>query len=384
MAIDFGRLAQGVATGAMGQYNAEVAAKDKLRGDVLKAAGIKFYNETRPKHEKEMKLYNEDFNAVKLAHGPDIANLFGDADGGFYGTGNGLALVNQVLKENNIDKDKMKNFKFSTQAERVSEKKSEFQKTEDQMKNLIGPGGIGPGTAKMQLEGFGKDDSMMDTQTQVTDQTQTTDTTTQDTEEAPKINADISSLFIPKPDERGVESKYKQIPLAINEKYGYGENIKMDNGEFKFQPTGTMAKTANAHIALAEIISSNDKTINQYGAADQAKNMLVNLTEMPFLSLEKTLGGKYQTGDGGKAAIMSGLETINAREVQYNGQSVAEYLVDFVINQIPEDNQGNINKAIIDKFIENIPSNLMFSKDESMAARLDRKVKEENFYNTYK
>jgi len=384
MAIDFGRLAQGVATGAMGQYNAEVAAKDKLRGDVLKAAGIKFYNETRPKHEKEMKLYNEDFNAVKLAHGPDIANLFGDADGGFYGTGNGLALVNQVLKENNIDKDKMKNFKFSTQAERVSEKKSEFQKTEDQMKNLIGPGGIGPGTAKMQLEGFGKDDSMMDTQTQVTDQTQTTDTTTQDTEEAPKINADISSLFIPKPDERGVESKYKQIPLAINEKYGYGENIKMDNGEFKFQPTGTMAKTANAHIALAEIISSNDKTINQYGAADQAKNMLVNLTEMPFLSLEKTLGGKYQTGDGGKAAIMSGLETINAREVQYNGQSVAEYLVDFVINQIPEDNQGNINKAIIDKFIENIPNNLMFSKDESMAARLDRKVKEENFYNTYK
>ena len=384
MAIDFGRLAQGVATGAMGQYNAEVAAKDKLRGDVLKSAGIKFYNETRPKHEKEMKLYNEDFNAVKLAHGPDIANLFGDADGGFYGTGNGLALVNQVLKENNIDKDKMKNFKFSTQAERVSEKKSEFQKTEDQMKNLIGPGGIGPGTAKMQLEGFGKDDSMMDTQTQVTDQTQTTDTTTQDTEEAPKINADISSLFIPKPDERGVESKYKQIPLAINEKYGYGENIKMDNGEFKFQPTGTMAKTANAHIALAEIISSNDKTINQYGAADQAKNMLVNLTEMPFLSLEKTLGGKYQTGDGGKAAIISGLETINAREVQYNGQSVAEYLVDFVINQIPEDNQGNINKAIIDKFIENIPSNLMFSEDESMAARLDRKVKEENFYNTYK
>ena len=65
MAIDFGRLARGVATGAMGQYNAEAAAKDKLRGDVLKAAGIKFYNETRPKHEKEMKLYNEDFNAVK-------------------------------------------------------------------------------------------------------------------------------------------------------------------------------------------------------------------------------------------------------------------------------------------------------------------------------
>ena len=53
------------------------------------------------------------------------------------------------------------------------------------------------------------------------------------------------------------------------------------------------------------------------------------------------------------------------------------------MNQIPVDSQGNINKAVIDKFIENIPSNLMYSKDESMAERLDRKVKETNFFNTF-
>ena len=129
---------------------------------------------------------------------------------------------------------------------------------------------------------------------------------------------------------------------------------------------------------------SNDNTINQYGAADQAKNMLVNLTEMPFVSLEQTLGGKYEAGDGGKTALMSGAGTVNANEVEYNGQSVAEYLLDFVISQIPVDPQGNINKAVIDKFIENIPSNLIYSKNETMAERLDRKIKEQNFFNSLK
>ena len=46
MAIDFGRMIQGVATGAMGQYNAEVAAKDKIKGDIIKRAGLNFYENT--------------------------------------------------------------------------------------------------------------------------------------------------------------------------------------------------------------------------------------------------------------------------------------------------------------------------------------------------
>ena len=344
-------------------------AKDNMRMKVAQEAGIDFYKNDVPQHEKEMKLFEKDYDNVEAIYGVDKAKYF--ANKGFFGTGTALNDVSKVLDAYNMNEEDLKNLDLSTLDEMKSKKNIEF----DKKKKVIGE------MTGMQLGAYTLENQLSDVSDTAA---QTTDTTAQTTEEPEKINASITSLFTPKPDERGIESKYKQIPLAINEKYGYGENIKMDNGEFKFQPTGTMAKTANAHIALAEIISSNDKTINQYGAADQAKNMLVNLTEMPFLSLEKTLGGKYQTGDGGKAAIISGLETINAREVQYNGQSVAEYLVDFVINQIPEDNQGNINKAIIDKFIENIPSNLMFSEDESMAARLDRKVKEENFYNTYK
>ena len=59
MAIDFGRMIQGVATGAMGQYNAEVAAKDKMKGNIIERAGLNFYENTLPEFEKKEKSRKE-------------------------------------------------------------------------------------------------------------------------------------------------------------------------------------------------------------------------------------------------------------------------------------------------------------------------------------
>lgn len=343
-------------------------AKDNMRMKIAQEAGIDFYKNDVPEHEKEMKLFQKDYDNVAAIYDEDIAKYF--ANNGFFGTGNALDDVSKVLDAYNMNEEELKKLDLSSIDEIKSKKRLDFDKKKKVISEMTGL--IGPYTLENQFS------DISDTTTQ------TTDTTTQTAEETPEVSTNITSLFTPKAVTRGVETKYRQIPIAINEKYGYGENIKMANGEFKFVPTGTLAKTANAHIALAEIISANDDTINQYGAADQAKNMLVSLTEMPFVSLEETLGGKYEAGDGGKTALMRGAGTINANEAQYNNQSVAEYLLDFVINQIPIDSQGNINKAVIDKFIENIPSNLIYSKDETMAERLDRKVKEHNFFNTFK
>ena len=347
-------------------------AKDNMRMKVAQEMGIDFYKNDVPQHEKEMKLFQKDYDNVAAIYGEDKAKYFANKTG-IFGDGKALNTVSNILDKYNLDKEQLKNMDLRSLDEIKAEKNLQFDKKKKSINDLTGIGGIGPKAAELSLEGFGETDTT----------TQTTDTTTQTAEKTPEVSTNITSLFTPKASTRGVETKFKQIPIAINEKYGYGENIKMEDGSYKFQPTGTMAKTANAHIALAEIVSANDDSINQYGAADQAKNMLVNLTEMPFVSLEKTLGGEYEAGDGGKTALIKGIENINANEIQYNGQSVAEYLVDFVMNQIPVDSQGNINKAVIDKFIENIPSNLMYSKDESMAERLDRKVKETNFFNTF-
>ena len=364
-------------------------AKDNAKMEVVKSAGIDYHTNQLPEHRKRETNRAQAYKQLTSILGSEEAADYFDVNF-FTGDGKDVERALKLLENKKIKPDAFKNYiPTSNYSDRYKTRQTDFESRFDVVrKNLDFQGsGIGPSTINGLLT---KPEGDITTTIKGEPGSQMGPVITEGTPDREEtINRTTSSLPIStfygaKPDERGIETKFKQIPLAINEKYGYGENIKMANGEFKFQPIGTMAKTANAHIALAEIISSNDKTINQYGAADQAKNMLVNLTEMPFLSLEKTLGGKYQTGDGGKAAIMSGSGTINANEVQYNGQSVAEYLVDFVINQIPEDNQGNINKAIIDKFIENIPNNLMFSKDESMADRLARKVKEENFYNTYK
>ena len=364
-------------------------AKDNAKMEVVKSAGIDYHTNQLPEHRKRETNRAQAYKQLTSILGSEEAADYFDVNF-FTGDGKDVERALKLLENKKIKPDAFKNYiPTSNYSDRYKTRQTDFESRFDVVrKNLDFQGsGIGPSTINGLLT---KPEGDITTTIKGEPGSQMGPVITEGTPDREEtINRTTSSLPIStfygaKPDERGIETKFKQIPLAINEKYGYGENIKMANGEFKFQPIGTMAKTANAHIALAEIISSNDKTINQYGAADQAKNMLVNLTEMPFLSLEQTLGGKYQAGDGGKAAMMSGSGTINANEVQYNDQSVAEYLVDFVINQIPEDNQGNINKAIIDKFIENIPSNLMFSEDESMAARLDRKVKEENFYNTYK
>ena len=46
----------GVATGAMGQFNAEVAAKDKMKGEMIQRAGLNFYENTLPEFQKKEKI----------------------------------------------------------------------------------------------------------------------------------------------------------------------------------------------------------------------------------------------------------------------------------------------------------------------------------------
>lgn len=365
-------------------------AKDNAKMEVVKAAGLDYYTNQLPEHKKREANRAEAYNQLTKILGSEEAADYFDANDFITGDGKDVERITKMLEDKDIKPDAFKNYiPTENYSDRYNRRQSNFESRFDMVKNTFNMqgSGIGPSTIDGLLT---KPQGDLTRTIKGEPGSQVGPVVTEGTpDREEKIDRTTSSLpisafYADKTPERGVETKFRQIPIAINEKYGYGENIKMANGEFKFVPTGTLAKTANAHIALAEIISANDQSINQYGAADQAKNMLISLTEMPFVSLEQTLGGKYEAGDGGKSALMSGAGTINANEVEYNGQSVAEYLVDFVINQIPVDPQGNINKAVIDKFIENIPSNLIFSKDETMAERLDRKVKETNFFNTLK
>jgi hypothetical protein len=368
MGINFGRMAQGLATGYLGAAIKDKEAKDNARMEVVKAAGIDFETNIKPAHQKEMKLFEADYNMVATVHGKEIANLFGDQPG-FFGTGKGLDSVNAVLKEHNIAENDIKNFKFSTFEERDSKRISEFDKKQSAMNAITGIGGAGPKVAKMQLEGFGEDKpsdgttipAPVDMGT-MEKQVEGTPDTTQDT----SINQDVSTLFTPKAAERGVESKYENIKKNVVEAYGYGESYTTIDGRLEFRMTGSKRNEANAHVAIADYYSKNRPDINQIEAATLAKQELDNQVFTPFKIIESSMKDmKYFPGDGetGRARLGDINTKIDSTTTMVGNTSIYDFIANIYNNDLLQDGSGNVNKAVFDKFLENIPVNIMYGDD---------------------
>ena len=362
MGINFGRMAQGLATGYLGAAIKDKEAKDNARMEVVKAAGIDFETNIKPAHQKEMKLFESDYNMVATVHGEEIANLFGDQPG-FFGTGKGLDNVNSILEKKNITKDDIKNFKFSTFEERKTKRISEFDKKQSAINAITGIGGTGPKVAEMQLEGFGEakpsDGTTIPAPVDMGTMEKEVEGTSDTTQDTP-INQDVSTLFTPKAAERGVESKYSQVVKAIEEQNGYADTMSIGaDGQANFT-WGPKRKIAAAHAQFATMLLDKDKTLDQNTAASAAKKYLVFYTEKPFKELEtipELKGSVYQPGDGIKS-IYSNAGKIDINSVKYKDISIKDYILDKIDN-LPTTRGGNINEAIFQKFVENVPENLM-------------------------
>ena len=109
MAIDFGRLAQGVATGAMGQFNAEVAAKDEMKGRIIERAGLNFYENTLPQFQKREKNRKAAYDKLSALYSPEVAEFFGEQNL-ITGDGNDVEVISKQIKDRGIDKDYIKSY----------------------------------------------------------------------------------------------------------------------------------------------------------------------------------------------------------------------------------------------------------------------------------
>ena len=56
MAIDWGRMARGVATGYLSAKIANTEANDKLNANIIERAGLNFYENTLPEWQKTEKI----------------------------------------------------------------------------------------------------------------------------------------------------------------------------------------------------------------------------------------------------------------------------------------------------------------------------------------
>ena len=327
-------------------------AKDNMRMKVAQEMGIDFYKNDVPQHEKEMKLFQKDYDNVAAIYGEDKAKYFANKTG-IFGDGKALNTVSNILDKYNLDKEQLKNMDLRSLDEIKAEKNLQFDKKKKSINDLTGIGGIGPKAAELSLEGFGETETAA----------QELDTTIQTTKETPKVETNISTLFTPKPDERGVESKFENIKKNVVESYGYGESYTTQDGRLEFRLSGAKRNEANAHVALAENFSKNRKDINQIEAATLAKQELDRQVLTPYKIIESSLKNmKYLPGDGqtGKAVLGNISQNIDAATTMVGDVSIYEFITDIYNNDLLQDGSGNVNKAVFDKFVENLPVNIMY------------------------
>jgi len=150
MAIDFGRMARGVATGYLSAKIANTEANDRLKEDILRQAGQNYYDNVLPEFEKNEKTRKQTYDKVKTVYGVSVANYmdqnnFTDFDE-----------IKEMLGSNNgMNETKLKAYLESTQAgtygERAEQRFKSMQDRENFIMNNMTKNGFGTNTIKNQL-----------------------------------------------------------------------------------------------------------------------------------------------------------------------------------------------------------------------------------------
>ncbi len=158
MAIDFGRMARGVATGYLRAKIANTEANDRLKEDIIRQSGQNFYTNTLPEFQKKEKNRENTYNQVSKIYGNDVAEYF-DQSGFITGQANDFNSINEMLsKDNNFNRDKLKSYLEAVEGGTYSSRKEKrFSSIAEQEKFVMGnltKNGFGTNTLMSQL---GKD-----------------------------------------------------------------------------------------------------------------------------------------------------------------------------------------------------------------------------------
>ena len=155
MAIDFGRMARGIATGYLGQKLANTAANDELKSRIIERAGINFYENTLPEFQKKEKSREETYKKLSARYGANIAEYM-DQEGFITGNPNDYANIEKDLGANdNFNETKLKSYLEATNAGSYESRKegrvSAIQDREKFVTGNLSKNQIGDMTAKLFL-----------------------------------------------------------------------------------------------------------------------------------------------------------------------------------------------------------------------------------------
>jgi len=358
MAIDFGRMARGVVTGYLDAKIRNTEANDQLKANIIEAAGIDYYQNEEPRLKKQEETFEKEYSQISGIYGKPFADALVNQK---FITGDGTALENvqSILEKSNINVEALKTMKFPSFEEAKKQMVDKRKQKEQSINNLI-KNGFGANTSKSLLE-----DIKIEPTTKIDTTAMQPDTTIEpglvETAQTPR---DITSetLFTPKMsgDVEGAQTRYRQIATAVNELGGYTNEIITDpSGNVNFNLFGENRNEAAAHIALANrLVIQNPEQYNQYNAASTAKQQLDFLTVMPFNSIADELNIEYTPARGSTLAKFIGQRDIDVNQILKTGKTVDATITD-QLDAIPVDPMGEPNQAVLTRFIENIPDNLI-------------------------
>jgi len=158
MAIDWGRMGRGVATGYLSAKIANTEANDAMNADIIKRAGLNFYENTLPEFQKNEKSRKATYAKVSAQYGPDVAEYM-DQNDFIVGDASDYKNIVTLLGSNDgMNETRLKAYLEATSAgtytERAEKRVTSIQDREKTIMNLTsGSSKIGNMTAELLVDG---------------------------------------------------------------------------------------------------------------------------------------------------------------------------------------------------------------------------------------
>ena len=237
---DFGRIARNVATGYLSAKIANTEANDAMNADIIKRAGLNFYENTLPEFQKKETSRKETYGKVSAQYGSDVAEYM-DQNGFIVGDASDYKNIVTLLGSNDgINETKLKAYLEATSAgtygERAEKRVTSIQDREKTIMGLTsGSSKIGNMTAELLVDG-GKEIP-----------TAATETVTTPAVEGSQVGPVITEAVPEK-------TETKEIPLPTYEEI-FGDTTKAETVYLKMGREDKIAikKTSNTEFDLSLI-----------------------------------------------------------------------------------------------------------------------------------
>ena len=285
MAIDFGRMARGIATGYLGAKIANTEANDRLKEDIIRQSGENFYNNTLPEFQKREKNRENTYNQVSKVYGNDIAEYF-DQAGFMTGLSTDFETINEMLSENdNFNRDKLKAYLEGVDGGTyASRKEKRFSSMADQEKFVMGnltKNQLGSMTIMNQL-GIGETKEQP-AETMTTGETQTVAPVPPEEDTTTTKLPSFEEIFGTTSEDRTFKSLDREDKVALRNRA-----LSEFNALFKDELTGQISVTPSVKDAYDKLPDSQKRsiTLNEFAFNDYFKNRFLPDNNYTF---EKTL-----------------------------------------------------------------------------------------------